>query len=1351
MATIRVPRHATRSNAQDSRRETQLLADWGALDAYVLLGDPGAGKSWAFEDECQNVAGVLLSARDVVAGITPADLAGRTVFIDGLDEVRAGATDGRGPFDAIRKWLHERGSPRFRLSCREADWRGSNDTDRLALVAPGRQVAELHLDPLGDADIAAILSGQPDKVPDAPAFLRQARQAGLTELLRNPLLLDLTIETAVGGSLPRTRTGIYEAACRQLAHEHNAEHPVDHVDRLLRHAGKLCALLLLSGKRGIALHGAPLPDAVSLSDLPEPWGEAGPAAKSKVFTANGGAQVPRHRSIAEFLGGRALADCINQGLPVGRVLALMQGIDGFPVEPIRGLWAWLAVHHVPSRERLITTDPLGFVLNGDAASLSADERLQVLHALRDVAEKDPWFRNATWVSHPFGPLATADMAPVYEALLRDPRRDRGHGSFIDCVFDALRHGERMPSLAPVLEGWIEDGNARSDLRLGAYEAWKQCAGFSAPKALGWLQAIKEGPMPDSDDGLRGALLTDLYPTHLPPARVFDHWERPKQHDLVGSYWAFWEHTLWEQTPRDGFADLATAWLQRQSSIRTSDLRDYDAATLPSQLLAASLEHAGDQIADTTLYDWLGLCLDEYGLSRLEDQKHSVRAWLAARPHRMKAVMAIGLSKTTPNARGQWSFWKAESRLHGASRPRDWLFWLLDQASAARTPELAEFCFLPSAHAAIDPRPDLDNPSMEHVEAWVKAYKSRWPDAERWLEKAWSTDLDDWRGDEARRQRQARAQQLESEEQRRRSLQPHVPSLLDGTAPPGLLYQLAAAHEHGFSDLRGETPLERVRNYLVSDEATAQAVIAALSHVLDRSDLPTVEEAIALEAKGKQHYIRPAALLAARLIHEHDVHAPLTWPQALVERLVAYYLTDGTGKMPDWYRLLAHRRPGWVTPVLVQYARQKFKRKGIQVITGLWELGRETDHAELARLAVPQLLEAFPSRASEAARNTLNRSLLPALSSLDPNQAADLVRMKLSQHGMDPAQRICWLVANLPYRADAAQELAELVGRNERRAVILGAALYEQDALTRVVQRLPPGAIRHLIEVLAPITAQDVWRRSGIVTVANHRGDTVRALLSTLSSNPAPAAREALLALEQAQGMRAWKDTLQYSLRTQAAAAREASFQVPDPAAVAHTLDNAAPANPADLGALVMQHLRDLQAEWRGVNTFALKLFWRGAGETPKIENDCRDLLLERLRARLQPLGILVGREHSAAQDKRTDMHAEFMRSDQRIALPIEVKKEDNAELWTAWRNQLQRLYAIDPAAQGYGLYLVLWFGVRTAPHPEGLKPRNPEQLRAALEARIPMADRHRLMVQVLDLSWPADSETQQGSAGNPAP
>ena len=171
-------------------------------------------------------------------------------------------------------------------------------------------------------------------------------------------------------------------------------------------------------------------------------------------------------------------------------------------------------------------------------------------------------------------------------------------------------------------------------------------------------------------------------------------------------------------------------------------------------------------------------------------------------------------------------------------------------------------------------------------------------------------------------------------------------------------------------------------------------------------------------------------------------------------------------------------------------------------------------------------------------------------------------------------------------------------------------------------------------------------------------------------------------------------------------------------------------------ALVVEHLRDLQVQWRGTDTFRLKLFWRDAGRTPQIENDCRDLLLQELRERLKHLNISIAPERSAAQGKRADMCVEYLHDGQRMALPIEIKPAWNDALWTAWREQLQRLYTNDPDAQGYGLYLVLWFGQKVTRHPEGVKVHDAEQLRTTLEDRIPTTDRHRLAVQVMDLSWP---------------
>ena len=130
---------------------------------------------------------------------------------------------------------------------------------------------------------------------------------------------------------------------------------------------------------------------------------------------------------------------------------------------------------------------------------------------------------------------------------------------------------------------------------------------------------------------------------------------------------------------------------------------------------------------------------------------------------MKAIFALGLSKTTPDEQERWGFWQAESRLHGATRPRDWLFWLLDQAASAQSPEMAQYCFFPAAHAAMTPVTGLDAPSMEDVEAWVVRYKDRWPQAEQWLKGAWSMPIDHWQGDHERRRKQHREQKLHTEQ------------------------------------------------------------------------------------------------------------------------------------------------------------------------------------------------------------------------------------------------------------------------------------------------------------------------------------------------------------------------------------------------------------------------------------------------------------------------------------------------------------------------------------------------------------------------------------------------------------
>ena len=161
---------------------------------------------------------------------------GKTIYIDGLDETRAGASDGRTPFDGVRAKLHRLGRPPFRISCRAADWFGSNDRERLSTVAPNREVQVLRLDPLPDHGVLEILERNHDD-DDPGAFVAEARERGVEDLLLNPQNLRMLAEAvAEADEWPRTRAETFDMACRKLVSEENPGAP-DRVQRHLQHEG----------------------------------------------------------------------------------------------------------------------------------------------------------------------------------------------------------------------------------------------------------------------------------------------------------------------------------------------------------------------------------------------------------------------------------------------------------------------------------------------------------------------------------------------------------------------------------------------------------------------------------------------------------------------------------------------------------------------------------------------------------------------------------------------------------------------------------------------------------------------------------------------------------------------------------------------------------------------------------------------------------------------------------------------------------------------------------------------------------------------------------------------------------
>ena len=312
----------------------------------VLLGEPGSGKSHLFRETAAAESATLLTARAFLTR-SAKTLSGQALFIDGLDERRAGRGD-RDTIDAMVKQLFEVQPSRVRISCRIADWLG--ETDLTALNTYFGQSSEpiiLLLEELSEEEQVAVLSAQGAQGTQAFGFLAEAQHRGLGDFLTNPQNLIMLWGVAKGGSWPANRRDLFELSTRLMLKETNAERArsgvgIYSVEELRAAAGAIFAASLISDVEAVSLtEQEGTADVPGYRSVPFAGHETLQAAMSRrVFVAGPEPEsvAYAHRTTAEYLGAEFLADRIHNGLPLTRVTSLM-GVDGHPAPELRGLHA----------------------------------------------------------------------------------------------------------------------------------------------------------------------------------------------------------------------------------------------------------------------------------------------------------------------------------------------------------------------------------------------------------------------------------------------------------------------------------------------------------------------------------------------------------------------------------------------------------------------------------------------------------------------------------------------------------------------------------------------------------------------------------------------------------------------------------------------------------------------------------------------------------------------------------------------------------------------------------------------------------------------------------------------------
>lgn len=1357
---VRAPLASDEPYPKAEKAEVMKVCDLMRIPAFVLLGEPGMGKSAAMEALAASANGEFIRANDFIVNPPPGQ--NQPVFIDALDEARA--TGDTTVWRELRRALARSKPPQFGVSCRSADWMPT-DREELAFVAKPNSVRVFALDPLTPEQQQAVL--QHEGVVEVDAFEQEAKALGFADMLGNPQSIKLLAHAVQGnnGKWPKTRREAYELACREQLKEPNPSYQqgrssAPHVsdEHLMDAAGWLCALMLLGNRSEVTPNAATAVgnhtvQLINVMDaLPNnAWSTTAvhEVLKRRLFVKPSG-YTAIHRTVAEYLAARHIAQRIARGgLLPGRVCALMLASQQQVVGNLRGLAGWLAALSPPMRAAIFKADPYAVLDYGDLHLLLPSDKQELIAQLAEpplLSHGAGWWQRAQLCL----PLVQDDMhsfvAEWLEAFGEQVRPTEAKAELTHGLLNALERAPANPDWAPTLQKLVRAEGMAIGLRVEAVRALHTHIG-RASALTQLLSDIRDGGLQDASGRLTGALLLLLYPHTIGPSEALKFLRFETAGKSIGELQLFWHSDIVRLTPSERLLTLMDAiesavanGLFTNQSPGLTGHRHEGLATLAVR----AIQQLGSLIPTSKLADWISLCA-QHRRSPFEhlnrDNSESLHQWMRTNPSLLQQVLAHWV--TTGN-----SSWMARCAIPHSCLPPDMGRFWLGQALAFLTlgeEGKAKDCIgsafdwtsIDTGGASISEVLDVAAQSPV-LESALASKRVSLLDEDNWQRDRWLNDKE---------YLQAKEVERALSDKDRQYLLDHLPDVRNGTL---VRYLSSAAWvdlaDSGYASGPASQPIAAWRAALSNlNVATLEGYQALLSQLT----LEQANNAVASRRSNQQLLIELPCLLAAQHLHTQDPERFFNLGEERLKAAATLHLLNQCSNNL-WFLDLAERQPDWVETVWWPLCKRAMQSKKGTVIPHLWLLKREPRTRLLTAKLLPDILAQWPTKFDEKSFGVFAEVLQAAMNECPAAQLSELLAQRLKKKSIGSLQRAYLVMAGLWIDPIAFEPLLRslLVKKQATQSELLGfiGNLRRHGRRSEPLPGWSANVIAFLVKLFGPLCPAAYPVGTFSRGLFDDGRDFLYQLLDLLRTDATEAAQRELHKLSQDPALPEWLPTIEACATHQARTMAEQAFSLPTPRQVALTLQNSTPANPTDLMAVALYALDALQQEVRNSPTNIINRFWavNSSGNRPqppqRPENECRNVIADWLSNHLRPLGISVGPEHQHGAQNQSDIALEVHTLGSRsMLLPIEVKGDWHRDLWTAARDQLARKYASEARCGGHGIYLVLWLGANRGKSALKRLPnrsvRNAFEMQTLLQEKVNQAaPAQTIRVFVLDIS-----------------